>query len=607
MQSGTGALSDAELRAALEKSRQVFRLGRDREGDVLQALALVCEMSSRIRGERPYLPQVAGVLGILRRCVVEIATGEGKTLVAALAAVLTGWRGRGCHVVTANDYLAARDARDMSGLFRACGVSSAPVVSTSSHEERKSAYDRDVTYLTSKEAAADFLRDQLALGELRSHARVLINSLRGGELPRLTQRGLFCAIVDEADSVLCDGGATPLIISMPRRDAPSVEQYLKASALAEQLRLGADYRINIRFREARLTDLGRRKVLSGLLGPGPAWAARPRAVELVLQALEARHFFQNAVHYVLRDGKVIIVDEATGRIMPDHEWRDGLHQAVAAKEGLEVLPPGATSARITFQDFFLQYKMLSGMTGTAWEARNEFLQFYALFVVKIPPYRPCLRKLAHRGFHRALEEKLRDIAALAAEAHALGRPVLVGTRSIEASEKVSAALTRAGIGHDVLNAVQHEREAEIVALAGRAGSVTVATNMAGRGTDIKLGEGVKETGGLLVILTEMHASGRIDRQLHGRSGRMGDPGSAAEIICLEDALFEACPRSLRLFLRLLLNLEGALRGPGRALAWKIAGLLQWLGDWRAFHQRRRMLFSSRKFAEMISYSGKRRY
>jgi preprotein translocase subunit SecA len=412
--------------------------------------------------------------------------------------------------------------------------------------------------------------------------------------------------VDEADSVLCDGGATPLIISVPRENAPSAEQYCRASAIAETLRLGPDYRVNPRFREARLTALGRKKTLHTLRGAGgKGWASRSRAVELVLQALEARNFFRESVQYVVREGKVVIVDEATGRIMPDHEWRDGLHQAVAAKEGLEVVPPRATNAQIAFQDFFLRYKKLGGMTGTAWEARGEFLQFYGLFVARLPTHRPCLRVVTHRAFHVTGEEKRRAVAEFTAREHAGGRPVLVGTRSIEGSDKISAVLTQEHIGHEVLNAVQHDREAEIVALAGRHGAVTVATNMAGRGTDIQLGQGVPEKGGLLVILTEMHASRRIDRQLHGRSGRQGDPGSVAEIICLEDALFETVPGPLRRLLRLLLARAGPLRRPAAALAWKIAGLLQWLGDRRAFHQRRRMVLANRKFAEMISYSGKR--
>jgi preprotein translocase subunit SecA len=338
--------------------------------------------------------------------------------------------------------------------------------------------------------------------------------------------------------------------------------------------------------------------------PAAAWARRARALELVLQAVEAREFFQSSVHYVVREGKVVIVDEATGRIMPDHEWRDGLHQAVSAKEGVEVVPPRATSAQSTFQDFFLRYKTLGGMTGTAWEARREFLQFYRLAVLRIPTHRPCLRRLSYRAFHTTKAGKIRDIVGETVREHARGRAVLVGTKSIEASEQVSAALAGAGLVHEVLNAVQHEREAEIIARAGREKAVTVATNMAGRGTDIKLEGPVRDRGGLHVILTELHSSVRVDRQLHGRAGRQGDPGTVAEIISLEDDLFAAIPAWVRRLLGALLTTGFAGR-PAAAAAWKIAALCQWLGDRRAFRLRRQMVKSNSYFADMISYSGKR--
>jgi preprotein translocase subunit SecA len=606
-------LSDKVLRENIAAMRALFRLGRESEADRLAALALLREAAFRTLGEKPYLTQMAGALGLMRDCVVEMATGEGKTLTAALAATVAGWRGMGCHVLTANDYLAGRDEAAMRPFYQACGVSSAAVTQGCAQEERRSAYACAVTYLTSKEAAADFLRDQMALGQTHSYAHALIDSLAaaggGGASPlrekpqaRLVQRGLFRAIVDEADSVLCDGGSTPLIISVAADNAPAAEQYLAASALAETLRRGADYKINQRFREAKLTDPGRKKVMRSLSAGTRAWAAPARALELTTQAVEAREFFQQAVQYVIQDGKAIIVDEATGRIMPDHEWRDGMHQAVAAKEGLEVRPPRATNAQTTFQDFFLRYKSLGGMTGTAWEARRELLQFYNAFVVRMPTHKPCLRTVEYRAFHAAQAEKLRDVARLAGRCRDRGRPVLVGTRSIGASEKVSAALREAGIPHEVLNAVQHEREAEIVAKAGQAGAVTVATNMAGRGTDIKLGQGVRELGGLLVILTEMHESRRIDRQLHGRAGRQGDPGSVAEIICLEDEIFTTVPRPALRLLRLLGRAGKPLRLP--FLAWKTAAWCQWLGNRRAFRLRRQMVLAGRKFAEMISYSGK---
>ncbi len=598
------ALAEGELQSRLGAARDVFRLGRETGADLVRALALVRETAFRVRRERPYLPQVAGALGLLRNCIVEMATGEGKTLTAALAAVISGWRGQGCHVVTSNDYLAARDAADLADLYRACLLSAASITQEKTPEERRAAYAGDITYLTGKEVTANFLRDQLALGRVNTYPRLLARALAGGKTPLPVQRGLACAIVDEADSVLCDGGATPLIISAPKENAPSPEQYLAASRLADGLRIGNDYQVNRKFREAALTELGRRKVLVSLDIPGAAWARRARALELVLQAVEAREFFQSSVHYVVREGKVVIVDEATGRIMPDHEWRDGLHQAVSAKEGVEVAPPRATSAQSTFQDFFLRYKILGGMTGTAWEARREFLQFYRLAVVRLPTHRPCLRRLAHRAFHPTRAEKLRDIVNETVKEHAKGRAVLVGTKSIEASDRVSAALSGAGLAHEVLNAVQHEREAEIIALAGREKAVTVATNMAGRGTDIKLEASVRDRGGLHVILTELHESVRVDRQLHGRAGRQGDPGTVAEIISLEDDLFAVVPAWVRRLLGALLTTKFAARKAG-AIAWKIAALCQWLGDRRAFGRRRRMVKSNSYFADMLSYSGKR--
>lgn len=604
MEEEIATLSKDDLNGQLQAMRSLFRLQREGKKDLFRAMALIRETAYRTRRERPYLQQIAGALGILQNCIVEMATGEGKTLTAGLAAVISGWRGKGCHVVTSNDYLAARDAETMSAFYSACFLTCSSVIQENTPEERKKAYAMDVTYLTSKEVTADFLRDQMALGTICTPVRILARSLTGRDVPNLVQRGLFCVIVDEADSVLCDGGSTPLIISVPRDSAPSAEQYLTASALAETMEIGMHYRINLRFREASLTKAGYRKVAESVKGAHP-WAKRNRAQELVIQAIEAREFFKPAVHYVVRDGKVVIVDEATGRTMPDHEWRDGLHQAVSAKEGLEVVPPRATSAQTTFQDFFLRYKTIGGMTGTAWEARREFLQFFRRSVVRIPTHRPCIRHRSYRAFHMTNNEKIRDIVTNVTLEHEKGKAVLVGTKSISASEQISKALHQAGLFHEVLNAVQHEREAEIIALAGIKDAITVATNMAGRGTDIKLDDSVREKGGLHVILTELHGSVRIDRQLHGRAGRQGDPGSIAEIISLEDDLFKTLPSKIRRVVGMLLKPPRGRKLAHKA-AWAIARLLQWLGDYKAFRMRRQMVRSRRQFADMISYSGQER-
>ncbi len=565
-------------------------------------MALVREMAFRVRKEKPYKTQIAGALGILQNCIVEMATGEGKTLTVAIASVIAAWRGKGCHVVTSNDYLASRDAEIMQEFYAACLLTSASVTQDDEPDARKRAYACDVTYLTSKEAAADFLRDQINLGQNNSYERVLARSLMGEGLPNLVQRGLSCAIVDEADSVLCDGGSTPLVISLPKDNAPRIEQYLAASKIADAMKAGKDFKINLQYREVTLTDVGKKNVLASILPPN-AWAKRARAVELVTQALEAREFFKQDVHYVMHEEKVVIVDEGTGRIMPDHEWRDGLHQAVSAKEGVEVIPPRSTSTQITFQDFFLRYKTLGGITGTAWEARKEFLQFYRMSTVRIPTHKPCLRKRSNRAFYITEEEKILNIIQNVQNEYENGRAILVGTKSIKSSEKISEALTKLNVPHEVLNALQHEKEADIVAKAGHTKAVTVATNMAGRGTDIKLMPNVREKGGLHVILTEMHSSARIDRQLYGRSARQGDPGSFDDIISLEDDLFLALPRWQTKLLHSLLLVK-KMQNYTEPLLWLIAKFCQYLLDIKTFKMRKQMLKSSHQFNDMLSYSGK---
>ena len=600
MQDEVKKLSDKDLSNKIHALRELFSLGKEDTKDTLDALALVGEMAFRTRKERPYLPQIAGALGILKTCIVEMATGEGKTLTASLAAVISAWKGKGCHVLTSNDYLAERDAKEMTAFYKACFLSCSFVVQGMSPLERKNAYLCDITYSTSKEVTADFLRDQLALGTLQRQSQLLVRMFSNENVPEVVQRGLYVAIVDEADSVLCDGGSTPLIISVPRENAPTVVQYELASKIADKLKIGSDFKVNMKFREALLTDLGKKKVMQSLSNK---WARPSRAMELVLQAIEARHFFINSVQYVVQDNKIVIVDEATGRIMPDHEWRDGLHQAVAAKEGVELIPPRGTTAQITFQDFFLRYKKISGMTGTAWEARKEFLQFYRLFVLPIPTHRPCKRKLSYRAFHIEQKDKVKDIVANVKAEYERGRAVLVGTKSIQASEEISKALLEVKIKHEVLNAMQFEREADIVALAGRAHAVTVATNMAGRGTDIKLQETVRENGGLHVVLSEMHSSKRIDRQLHGRCGRQGDPGTIANIISLQDDLFKILPLWLRFLLRRLIKSKRS-KFITIPLAWYIARICQYFGDKKSFKMRKSMIKNNHHLEDMLSYSGK---
>ncbi|MCG3180800.1 MAG: Protein translocase subunit SecA [Phycisphaerae bacterium] len=532
-------LTEARLREQAGQMRELFARGRERPDDRLRAFAMVREVASRQMGMRPFLEQVACALALEAGCVAEMATGEGKTLSATMPATIAGWRGRGCHVVTVNDYLADRDAAWMAPVYRFCGLTVSAVQGPMAAPDRRHAYRCDITYCTNKEITADYLRDRLALGRLSNLSSALLARLvdgSGAGTDRLVGRGLHYAIIDEADSVLIDEAVTPLIISGDAPNAEQVEAYVQAAALAPALVEGRDYRLNQRYREVDLTAEGRRRAEGLAAGLGGVWAGARRREEMVNQALVARHFYLLEKQYVIDEGKVVIVDDFTGRLMPDRTWREGLHQAIEAKERLTVNPPKDTFARISFQRFFRMYRKLSGMTGTAAEAWREFWQIYHLPTVVIPTHRPIRRVHLPDRVFATDEARSRAVVEEVARMHQAGRPVLVGTRNVRASENLSALLTAVGLEHAVLNAVRHREEAQVVAGAGAAGRVTVATNMAGRGTDIKLGRDVAEAGGLHVIAAERNDSARVDRQLFGRSGRQGDPGSAVAMVSLTDEL-----------------------------------------------------------------------
>ena len=534
-------LMTARLREACDDLRAIFRRGRETPADLDRAFAVLREVAFRELGMRPFLVQVAGAMALEAGCVAEMATGEGKTLTATLPATIGGWRGRGCHVVTHNDYLAGRDADWMAATYRFCGLSVASIEQEMPPDARRAAYQADITYCTNKDVAADFLRDRLSLGRLQGLPAALMARIAegaGSGTDRLVQRGLHYAIVDEADSILIDEAVTPLIISGEAPNQEQVEAFVTAARLAGDLEEGRDFKVNVRWREVDFTAEGRRRLADLTSGLGGVWAGARRREELVVQALTARTFYHRDKQYVLEEEKVVIVDEFTGRLMPDREWRDGLHQAVSAKEAVKVQPPKDTYARISFQRFFRMYRKLGGMTGTAEEANREFWQIYHAPVVALPTNRPCARRVSPDRVYATAEAKWAAIVDEIRRTHEAGRPVLVGTRSVRASERLSVRLMEERLEHQVLNAVRHREEAQVVAGAGQPGRITVATNMAGRGTDIKLGAGVAERGGLHVIATERHEAGRIDRQLFGRCARQGDPGTAVAIVCLEDELLE---------------------------------------------------------------------
>ena len=598
-------MSNAKLQALGEQLREIFRRHRDTAEDLDRAFALVREVAMRQIGEKPFLVQIAGAFALEQGCVAEMATGEGKTLTATLPATVAGWRGRGCHIITVNDYLAARDAEWMARLYRFCGLSVAHIEQGMPATDRRTAYHADITYCTNKEVTADFLRDRLVLGRCTGLTSALLDKVAGPRRPvmdQLVQRGLHYAIVDEADSILIDEAVTPLIISGPAPNPEQTQAFCQAADIAAQLDRQADYGLDPRYREVELTDAGRRRLQKLSADLGSVWRGARRSEELTIQALTAKEFYRRDHQYVVDDNKVVIVDDFTGRLMADRQWRDGLHQAVEAKERIEVTPPKETYARLSFQRFFRMYRTLAGMTGTAKEATAEFWQIYHLPVVVTPTNRPCIRTQFPDTVFTNESAKWTRIVGEIQRIHAAGRPTLVGTRSVRASEHLSRLLTAAKLSHQVLNAVLHREEAQIVAGAGQPGQITVATNMAGRGTDIKLGRGVAELGGLHVIATERNESGRIDRQLFGRCARQGDPGSAQAIVCLEDEFVSRYAKSLVGSLKKRhgqceADISSRLTGAASRLA-------QFRAERLALRRRKAVIKADHWLDEHLSFSGK---
>ena len=560
------ALSDEQLTAKTAEFRQQLADGKKLEELLVPAFAVCREAGRRVLGMRHFDVQLVGGMVLHEGKISEMRTGEGKTLVATLAAYLNALEGKGVHVVTVNDYLAARDAQWMGRLYSALGLTTGMNLSQLDHDAKQAAYACDITYGTNNEFGFDYLRDNMV-----------------SEIANRVQRGLNYAIVDEVDSILIDEARTPLIISGHADDSPDL--YLKLNSMPAQLNRQpledgpGDYFLDEKGRQVNLSDSGFEKAEQllgemGLLAEGSSLydSANISLLHHLMAALRAHTLYFRDQQYVVQNGKVVIVDEFTGRLMAGRRWSDGLHQAVEAKEGVGIEPENQTLASITFQNYFRMYAKLGGMTGTADTEAFEFQQIYSLETVIVPTHRPMVRKDLQDQIFRTVEEKFEAIVADIQERHAKGQPILVGTTSIENSELLSAALQKAGLNHQVLNAKQHEREAQIVAQAGRPAMITIATNMAGRGTDIVLGGNVEKqietldqdalldpaareqqsetlrsewqslhdqviaAGGLHIIGTERHESRRIDNQLRGRAGRQGDPGSSRFYLAMDDPL-----------------------------------------------------------------------
>ena len=510
-------LTDKQLQNKTEEFKKELENGKTLDDILVDAFATVREAAKRVINEKPFYTQLLGALAIHYGNIAEMKTGEGKTLTSVMPAYLNALTGKGVHIVTVNEYLASRDAAWMGQIFEFLGLTVGTNLRDLSPAEKRERYNCDVLYSTNNEIGFDYLRDNMVV---RKEDRV--------------QRPLNFAIVDEVDSVLIDEARTPLIISGGAMH--SNNQYLDAQRFVKDLKENEDYIIDEKTNSINLTDEGSRKCES-FYGIDNMYDIKHSAlVHHINQALRANFTMKNEVDYVVQDGKVVIVDQFTGRLMQGRAFSEGLHQAIEAKEGVKINEETKTLATITFQNLFRMYKKLSGMTGTDKTEEEEFRNIYNMYVIQIPTNKPVIRKDMADLIFATKQDKYNAIINEIKERHATGQPVLVGTIAIETSELISNMLKKERIKHEVLNAKNHAREAEIIAKAGEIGSVTIATNMAGRGTDIKLGEGVKELGGLCVIGTERHESRRIDNQLRGRAGRQGDPGYTQFFVSFEDDL-----------------------------------------------------------------------
>jgi preprotein translocase subunit SecA len=593
---------------ALRKRAGHLRNAMRREGlkPVLldEAIALAAAAARDDRGMIPRPVQVSGAILLLNGSMLEMATGEGKTFTATLAAAAAALAGMRPHVVTVNDYLAARDAETSRAIFARLGLSLGIVTSESKPGDRPGAYARDIVYVTNTEVAFDYLKDIVALGPARGPARRLlragIGAPDGRPPPATIHTGLHFAIVDEADGVLADEASTPLIISASQDKRPDPAPYVAALRLARLLTPERDWILEPEERRVRLTAAGRARLSKESRAMGGLWAVAAAREDRVRQALQALHLYARDRDYIIGPDKesgdpaVIIVDESTGRPMPDRSWEGGLHQCIEVKEGIAPTALRETIARVTYQRFFRQYLRMSGMTGTGTEIAGEMRSFFDLSTYAVPPHKPLQRIYLGACL---LPNNAAKIAAITERTRGMistGRPVLIGTRTVAASEAVSAALAQASVAHVVLNARQDQDEAALVAAAGQAGAVTVATNMAGRGTDIALDDAARAAGGLHVILTEHHESRRVDRQLHGRAGRQGDPGSCEDIVARDDPLYARFAPRLSVWTRYL---------PASLAVWLLQRRMQSRAEAQSAASRRRQFTAEKDIARLSAIAG----
>ena len=570
-----------------------------------QIFALVREFAELKIGMRHFDVQLIGGWVLLNGMIAEMETGEGKTLTATLPACAAALAGIPVHVITVNDYLAKRDAEWMRPIYESFGLSVGIIIPGMSPEDRRKAYRCDITYCTNKEIVFDYLKDRLLFGQQPGQIQMSMERLYGGNkrLDSLILRGLSFAIIDEADSVLIDEARTPLIISGAVDTTSEAQLYHDALTLADQLKEGKDFLPDIVKRTLDLTEEGKILLKDLVQSMGGMWKSSQRREELVRQALMAQHLFFKDKDYLIKDNKIQIIDEYTGRLMADRSWEQGLHQILEAKEGCKITAQKETLARISYQRFFRRYHYLAGMTGTAREVANEMWSVYRLNVVPVPTHEKLVRRSYPGKVFRSEEKKWDAVVKRIIELNGQGRPVLVGTRSVAASEHLGKLLTEKGLRYRILNARQDHEEAEIISQAGQKAQITVATNMAGRGTDIALGPTVVDLGGLHVIATEYHDARRIDRQLFGRCGRQGEPGSFECIASLEDEVLAAyLDKPMGIIAKHIIDKNSSLC---RWIVKMFIAYAQYASQRKYFYIRRELLKFDESLDKSMSFSGSR--
>lgn len=597
--------SDSALQSELSALTTSLQIEGWHEQLAMHAFAIIRELSHRVLGKRHYNAQLLGGWAMLQGRLAEMQTGEGKTLTATLPAATAALARVPVHIITANDYLAARDAEQTYPLYQALGLSVGVINESMSFGDRRKAYACDITYCTNKQIAFDYLRDRVARGTAANRLRdelAHFNDPTAGK-SKLMLRGLCFAIIDEADSVLIDEARTPLVLSRPSKFDDSMENICwTALRLADELAKDIDFSINARARTVELLPSGASLLIERAGQLDPLWQSRRQREAWVQQALSAIHLFIRDQDYIVRNNAIQIIDRNTGRPLPDRSWEHGLHQMIEARERCELTPPKETLARISYQRFFKRYRHLSGMTGTAHEVKNELAEVYGLSVVSIAPHRASRRVAGTEKIYANTDQAMTAAVNSTRERIESGRPVLIGTRSVRKSEQIALRLMRSGASVQVLNARQNDHEAQVIAGAGKAGQITVATNMAGRGTDITLDPDVKDNGGLHVIVLEHNDASRLDRQLYGRCGRQGDPGSYQIISSLEDDL--PLPHWARATLAALARYPGgkANRIPPRIGRW-LMQLAQRQLERQHRQSRRQVEYEDSQTRESLSFSG----